>query len=174
MDKLKEHYKPTKNSTLAHYEFHILKQLPLEYFDTFVNRVKHERLSLVKSQTLGSLQLLVPQWTSAMTQMLMVSIILVNTPRKRRPMTEWHPLLLLLPMPNASPAPLVTFGWARAAYRRKCFACGGNDHFRAAKACQSQSPLNAPLPPTTFMIVMILLLSPVHLRNQRAILQQRN
>ena len=42
VDKLKERYKPTKNSTLAHYEFHTLKQLPSESFDTFVNRVKHE------------------------------------------------------------------------------------------------------------------------------------
>ena len=42
VDKLKEHYRPTKSSTLAHYEFHTLKQLPLESFDTFVNRVKHE------------------------------------------------------------------------------------------------------------------------------------
>ena len=31
-----------QNSTLAHYEFHTLKQLPLEFFDTFINRVKHE------------------------------------------------------------------------------------------------------------------------------------
>ena len=42
VDKLKEHYKPTKSSTLAHYEFHTLKQLPSESFDTFINRVKHE------------------------------------------------------------------------------------------------------------------------------------
>ena len=40
------------------------------------------------------------------------------------------------------------------------FCLCGHGHFRAAKACQSQSPLNALLPPTTFIMVMILLLTP--------------
>ena len=40
--RLKERYKPTKNTTLANFEFHKLKQKPSESFDAFTNRVKHE------------------------------------------------------------------------------------------------------------------------------------
>ena len=40
--KIKERYKPTKNTTLSNYEFHKLKQSEGETFDTFINRVKHE------------------------------------------------------------------------------------------------------------------------------------
>ena len=40
--KLKARYLPTQNKTLANYEFHKLKQRPLESFDAWVNRVKHE------------------------------------------------------------------------------------------------------------------------------------
>ena len=42
------------------------------------------------------------------------------------------------------------------------------------KHAKSQSPLNTLLPPIAFMIVMILPLSPVHLRNQGTPFQQRN
>ena len=40
--KMKARYKPTQNVTLAHYEFRKLTQQPLESFDAFINRVKHE------------------------------------------------------------------------------------------------------------------------------------
>ena len=40
--KLKARYKPSQNTTLAHYEFHKLKQQSLESYDAFFNRVKHE------------------------------------------------------------------------------------------------------------------------------------
>ena len=40
--KLKDRYKPTRNLTLANYEFKKLRQKPLEMFDTFVNRVKQD------------------------------------------------------------------------------------------------------------------------------------
>ena len=40
--KLKERYKPSQNTTLNNYNFHRLKQQPLESFDAWVNRVKHE------------------------------------------------------------------------------------------------------------------------------------
>ena len=40
--KMKARYKPSQNVTLAHYEFRKLKQQPLESFDSFINRVKHE------------------------------------------------------------------------------------------------------------------------------------
>ena len=40
--KLKARYKPTQNLTLTHYEFRKLEQQPLETFDAFFNRVKHD------------------------------------------------------------------------------------------------------------------------------------
>ena len=40
--KLKERYKPTQNMTLANFEFHKLRQQPMETFDAFVNRVKRD------------------------------------------------------------------------------------------------------------------------------------
>ena len=40
--KLKERYKPTRNVTLANYQFHKLAQREVEMYDAFVNRVKHE------------------------------------------------------------------------------------------------------------------------------------
>ena len=40
--KLKERYQPTRNLTLANYEFKKLRQKPVETFDTFVKRVKQE------------------------------------------------------------------------------------------------------------------------------------
>jgi len=39
---MKARYKPTQNVTLAHYEFRKLTQQPLESYDAFINRVKHE------------------------------------------------------------------------------------------------------------------------------------
>ena len=43
--KLKARYKPSRNQTLANFEFHKLQQRPTESFDEFVNRVKHEAAS---------------------------------------------------------------------------------------------------------------------------------
>ena len=45
LNKLKARYKPTQNKTLANFEFHKLRQEPMETFDTWVNRVKHEARS---------------------------------------------------------------------------------------------------------------------------------
>ena len=42
VDKLKARYKPSRNQTLAHFDFHKLQQRPTETFDEFVNRVKHD------------------------------------------------------------------------------------------------------------------------------------
>ena len=39
---LKDRYKPTRNLTFAHYQFHKMTQKSSEAFDVFVNRVKHE------------------------------------------------------------------------------------------------------------------------------------
>ena len=40
--KMKARYKPSQNVTLAHHEFRKLTQKPLESYDAFINRVKHE------------------------------------------------------------------------------------------------------------------------------------
>ena len=40
--RLKDRYRPTRNTTLANFEFHQLKQKVDESFDMFVNRIKHE------------------------------------------------------------------------------------------------------------------------------------
>ena len=40
--KIKDRYKPTKNTTLSNYEFHKIVQRDNETFDAFINRVKHE------------------------------------------------------------------------------------------------------------------------------------
>ena len=42
IQKLKDRYKPTQNTTLANYQFHRLRQGDLEPYDTFVNRVRQE------------------------------------------------------------------------------------------------------------------------------------
>ena len=42
VQRLQARYKPTRNLTLANYEFHKLKQHENEGFDMYVNRVKHE------------------------------------------------------------------------------------------------------------------------------------
>ena len=42
VQRLTAHYKPTRNRTLANFEFHKLKQKHDESYDIFENRVKHE------------------------------------------------------------------------------------------------------------------------------------
>ena len=42
VDRLKARYLPTQNKTLRNFEFHKLRQQPLETFDVWVNRVKEE------------------------------------------------------------------------------------------------------------------------------------
>ena len=111
-----------------------------------------------------------------MTQMLTVSIVLVNTPRKRRPVTRCHLLLLLLPMANAPTALLGAakmdghvLHTSRNVLPVVAMAISGvPKHAKSQKSSKHSSATNC------VMIVMILPLSPVHLRNQGAPLQQRN
>ena len=42
INRFRERYQPTKNSTIRNFQFHALRQEEGKAFDTFVNRVKHE------------------------------------------------------------------------------------------------------------------------------------